>query len=57
MPNLDDYEPLAEWARRTGTNPSLARRWCRTGKLSGVKIGRDWFVEKNAEPNVKRRDK
>ena len=28
-----------------GGNPSVVRRWCRTGKLKAKKIGRIWYID------------
>ena len=38
------YITLIEAAKITGYTTSHLRRLLRTGKLEGVKFGRDWFV-------------
>jgi excisionase family DNA binding protein len=35
---------VAEAAKRLGVTVSLVRRWCRSGKISAWKVGRDWTI-------------
>lgn len=48
--NLEDMVPIAEYAQRIGKATITVADKCRRGALPGaVKIGRDWFVPKDAE--------
>lgn len=48
--DLKNMIPIAEYARRIGKAPITVADKCRRGNLPGaVKIGRDWFVPKDAE--------
>ena len=48
--NLDDLIPIAEYARKIGKATISVADKCRRGFLPGArKIGRDWFVPKDAE--------
>lgn len=48
--NLEDMIPIAEYARKIGKATITVADKCRRGALPGAqKIGRDWFVPKNAE--------
>ena len=48
--NLENMIPIAEYARRIGKATTTVADKCRRGNLPGaVKIGRDWFVPKDAE--------
>lgn len=47
---LEDLIPIAEYARKIGKATITVADKCRRGNLPGArKIGRDWFVPKNAE--------
>ena len=48
--DLENMIPIAEYARRIGKAAITVADKCRRGNLPGaVKIGRDWFVPKDAE--------
>lgn len=48
--NLEDMIPIAEYARKIGKATITVADKCRRGALPGAqKIGRDWFVPKDAE--------
>lgn len=48
--NLDEMLPIAEYAKQIGKATITVADKCRRGNLPGaVKIGRDWFVPKDAE--------
>ena len=48
--NLEDLIPIAEYAKRIGKATITVADKCRRGALPGArKIGRDWFVPKDAE--------
>lgn len=48
--NLDDLIPIAEYARKIGKATISVADKCRRGSFPGArKIGRDWFVPKDAE--------
>lgn len=53
MVRTEDYEPIPDAAKRLGVSDRLVRRWCADGKLECVKIGRDWGVGKDAQPDLK----
>lgn len=47
--NLEDLIPIAEYADRIGKATITVADKCRRGSLPGArKIGRDWFVPKDA---------
>ena len=47
--NLEDLIPIAEYAKRIGKATITVADKCRRGALPGArKIGRDWFVPKDA---------
>ena len=47
---LEDLIPIAEYARKIGKATISVADKCRRGSLPGAcKIGRDWFVPKDAE--------
>lgn len=47
---LEDMIPIAEYAKQIGKATITVADKCRRGNLPGaVKIGRDWFVPKDAE--------
>lgn len=47
---LEDMIPIAEYAKKIGKATITVADKCRRGNLPGaVKIGRDWFVPKDAE--------
>jgi excisionase family DNA binding protein len=52
---LKDRETVNEAAARLDALPRLVQRWCKDGKLPCRKVGRDWLVERGAEPRVIRR--
>ena len=48
--NLEDMIPIAEYAARIGKATITVADKCRRGSLPGArKIGRDWFVPKDAK--------
>ena len=48
--NLEDLIQIAEYARKIGKATITVADKCRRGSLPGaVKLGRDWFVPKDAE--------
>lgn len=48
--NLEDLIPIAEYAKKIGKATISVSDKCRRGNLPGaIKIGRDWFVPKDAE--------
>lgn len=48
--NLEEMLPIAEYAKKIGKATITVADKCRRGNLPGaVKIGRDWFVPKDAE--------
>ena len=48
--DLDNMIPIAEYAKRIGKATITVADKCRRGSLPGArKIGRDWFVPKDAE--------
>ena len=48
--DLDNMIPIAEYARKIGKATITVADKCRRGALPGArKIGRDWFVPKDAE--------
>lgn len=47
---LEDLIPIAEYAKKIGKATITVADKCRRGNLPGArKIGRDWFVPKDAE--------
>lgn len=47
--NLEDLIPVAEYAKKIGKNTITVADKCRRGNLPGaIKIGRDWFIPKDA---------
>ena len=47
--NLENRIPIAEYAKRIGKATITVADKCRRGNLPGArKIGRDWFVPKDA---------
>lgn len=49
MMNLEDLIPIAEYAAQIGKATITVADKCRRGTLPGArKIGRDWFVPKDA---------
>ena len=48
--DLTDMIPIAEYAAKIGKATITVADKCRRGNLPGaIKIGRDWFVPKDAE--------
>lgn len=48
--NIDDLIPIAEYAEKIGRATISVADKCRRGNLPGArKIGRDWFVPRDAE--------
>lgn len=48
--NLEDMIPIAEYAKMIGKATITVADKCRRGALPGaMKMGRDWFVPKDAE--------
>ena len=48
--NLENMIPIAEYAKRIGKATITVADKCRRGNLPGaMKVGRDWFVPKDAE--------
>lgn len=48
--DLENMIPIAEYARQIGKATITVADKCRRGNLPGArKIGRDWFVPKDAE--------
>lgn len=55
--SLDNLIPLKEWAELNNLSPVSIRQKCARGSFdTAVKIGRDWFIDKD-EPNPDRRVK
>ena len=49
MPDLTDMVPLTEYAESIGKHPDIVRQKILRGTMPGaVKIGRDWFIPRNA---------
>ena len=47
---IESLIPIAEYAERIGLTANAVRRKCIRGTLPGaVKLGRDWFIPKDAE--------
>lgn len=47
--DISNMVPIAEYARLIGKNAANVRQKCIRGTLPGaVKIGRDWFINKDA---------
>ena len=47
--DIGNMIPIAEYAEQLGKNPANIRQKCLRGTMPGaVKIGRDWFVPKDA---------
>jgi hypothetical protein len=46
--------PLAEAARLSGRHPDLLRRWCATGRIDGVRVGRTWAVTRREVERLSR---
>lgn len=46
---LEEHEllTLKETARLLRINPRTAWRWCKSGRLPGVKIGHEWRVRRS----------
>ena len=53
---LDNMMPLKEWAKREGIDPATARQKILRGQLEAVKIGRDWWIDRDTR-NVDHRKK
>jgi hypothetical protein len=47
-PNLGDLIPLSEASRISGLSAGHLRLLVSTDKLWGIKMGRDWFTNKQA---------
>lgn len=48
--NIEDLIPIAEYAKKIGRATISVADKCRRGTLPGArKIGRDWFVPRDAE--------
>ena len=48
--NIEDLIPIAEYAKQIGRATISVADKCRRGTLPGArKIGRDWFVPRDAE--------
>ena len=48
--NIEDLIPIAEYAQKIGRATISVADKCRRGALPGArKIGRDWFVPRDAE--------
>ncbi len=53
---LPGYESTEDVRRRLNLKSRrLIQRWCEQGKLPCVKVGRDYLIERGAEPSVVRR--
>lgn len=52
---LDHMMPLKEWAAREGIDPATARQKILRGQLEAVKIGRDWWIDKDTRNTDHRR--
>ena len=47
---LENLIPIAEYAEKIGLTANAIRRKCIRGAFPGaIKLGRDWFVPKDAE--------
>ena len=53
---MDNYLTLVEAAEISGYTPSHLRYLVRTGRLVGVKLGRDWFTTAEALERYKATD-
>lgn len=48
--DINNMIPIAQYAQMIGKNPANVRQKCLRGTLPGaVKIGRDWFIARDAE--------
>ena len=45
-----DYLTPEEYHERKGLSAELVRRYCRTGRLSAVKVSNRWLVRADSEP-------
>ena len=45
----ESYEPVSEYARRCGVSRQWVHQMVKGGKLDAVRIGRSWFVRKEAD--------
>ena len=45
-----DYLTPTEYHERKGLSAELVRRYCRTGRLSAVKVSNRWLVRADSEP-------
>lgn len=46
--NLPTYYTVAEIAEMLSLSPYTIREWCKSGKIKGIKIGRDWRISRDA---------
>lgn len=53
---LENMMPLKEWAAREGIDPATARQKILRGQLEAVKVGRDWWIDKDIK-NIDHRKK
>ena len=45
---MKEFLSVAEVANVLGLNPVTIYRWCRTGRLASVKIGKEWRIRRSA---------
>ncbi|BCY18677.1 hypothetical protein hrd7_25260 [Leptolinea sp. HRD-7] len=42
---MDDFISISEAAEKIGASVALIRRWCQTGKMPAVKVGKTWIIK------------
>lgn len=47
-----EHLTLLEVAHATGRNVELLRRWCIAGRIPCERLGRDWFIDQAALPQI-----
>lgn len=43
---MDDFFTVEEFAKKFGVSIETVRRWLRTQRIKGIKLGRDWRIPK-----------
>ena len=43
---MEDYYSVEEFAEKLGVSTETVRRWLRSKKIRGMKLGRDWRIPK-----------